>query len=79
MSNQDHRVLLSAYREGISSTEPLWQALSLYRVAEGVRQMRQARAAAAVAEGDTPNEPSERVPSDLTTVGQTMTPVYKTR
>ncbi|MGH3218309.1 MAG: methylamine utilization protein MauJ [Streptosporangiaceae bacterium] len=65
-----HRILLSAYREGISSTEPMWQALSLFRVAEGVLQMRRSRAAAAVAAGQTPAEPSERVPSDLTSISQ---------
>jgi ParB/RepB/Spo0J family partition protein len=70
VSDSDHRVLLSAYREGISSTEPLWQALSLFRVSEGVLQMRQARASATVTAGGIPAEPSERVPTDLTSVGQ---------
>ena len=69
VSDPDHRILLSAYREGISSTEPLWQALSLFRVAEGVLQMRKARTAAARLAGQVPAEPSERVPTDLTSLG----------
>lgn len=69
-SDPDHRILLSAYRKGISSTEPLWQALSLFRVAEGIHQMRQARVAAAVARGQVPAGPTERVPADLTSIGQ---------
>jgi hypothetical protein len=70
VSDPDHRILLSAYREGVSSTESLWQALSLFRVAEGVLRMRQNRAATATAAGQVPAEPSERVPSDLTSIGQ---------
>lgn len=69
VSDPGHRILLSAYREGISSTEPLWQALSLFRVAEGVLRMRKARNAAACAAGQVPAEPSERVPADLTSLG----------
>ena len=69
VSDPDHRILLSAYREGISSTEPLWQALSLFRVAEGVLQMRKARTAAVLAAAQVPAEPSERVPADLTSLG----------
>lgn len=69
VSDPDHRILLSAYREGISSTEPLWQALSLFRVAEGVVQMRKARNAAARAAGQVPAEPSGRVPADPTSLG----------
>ena len=68
-STPEHRVVLSAYRDGISSTEPMWQALSLYKVAEGVWALRNARRAAAVAAGQTPSEPNERVPTDLSTVG----------
>lgn len=74
ISDPDHRLLLSAYREGISSTEPLWQALSLFRVAEGVLQMRKGRTAAAIAAGQTPTQRAERVPTDLTTIGQPNDP-----
>lgn len=70
VSDPDRRPLLSAYRDGISSTEPFWQALSLFRVAEGVLQRRQARTAASVAAGETPRQRSGRVPPDLTTIGQ---------
>jgi hypothetical protein len=70
VSDPNHRILLSAYREGIGSTEPLWQALSLFRAAEGVLYMRQARKAATIAAGQTPSEPSETVPKDLTSIGQ---------
>ena len=74
VSDPQHRLLLFAYREGISSTEPLWQALSLLRVAEGVLQMRKARTAAAVAAGQTPTQRAERVPTDLTAIGQPNDP-----
>lgn len=69
VSDAEHRVLLSAYREGISSTEPMWQALSLYKVAEGVWAMRQARVQAARDAGLTPVEPNERVPTDVSAIG----------
>ena len=69
VSTPGHRVLLAAYREGISSAEPLWQALSLYKAAEGVWKLRRRRQEAAVASGETLHEPSERVPQDITAVG----------
>lgn len=73
----DHRVLLSAYRDGISSTEPLWQALSLFRVAEGVVKMRQARTAAVVAAGLIPPGLPERVPADVRSVGEPNDPAVR--
>jgi len=69
VSNREHQALLSAYREGISSTEPLWQVLSLFRVAEGVLQMRNTRRAAALAAGQVPAEPAERVPATVDSLG----------
>jgi hypothetical protein len=69
VSTPGHRVLLAAYREGISSAEPLWQALSLYKVAEGVWTLRRRRQEAAVAAGQPIHEPSEHVPQDVSTVG----------
>jgi hypothetical protein len=69
VSTPEHRVLLAAYREGISSAEPLWQALSLYKVAEGVWTLRRRRQEAAVAAGQPIHEPSEHVPEDVNTVG----------
>lgn len=69
VADADHRVLLSAYREALSSIEPMWQALCFYKVAEGVWAFRQRRTKAAIAAGATPNEPHERIPSDLTAMG----------
>lgn len=70
-SHLDHRLLLSAYREGISSTEPLWQAVSLFRVMEGVFKMRDERRAVLVAKGQQPpSQQAERVPDDVTTIGE---------
>jgi hypothetical protein len=69
VSNPEHQALLSAHREGISSTEPLWQVLSLFRVAEGVLQMRNVRRAAAIAAGQVSTEPSERVPEAVNSLG----------
>lgn len=69
VTDADHRVLLSAYREALGSTEPMWQALCLYKVAEGVWAFRQQRTQAAIAAGATPAEPNERVPTDLSEIG----------
>jgi hypothetical protein len=68
-STPEHRVLLAAYREGISSAEPLWQALSLYKVAEGVWALRAQRRKAMEEAGHPIHEPSERVPQDITNLG----------
>ena len=68
-SNPEHRALLAAYREGLSSAEPLWRALSLYKVAEGVWALRAKRRKAALDDGEQVNEPSERVPADVTAIG----------
>lgn len=69
VTDADHRVLLSAYREALGSTEPMWQALCLYKVAEGVWAFRQQRTQAAIAAGATPAEPNERVPTDFSEIG----------
>jgi hypothetical protein len=63
------RALLSSYREGMNSQSPFLRALSFARVIEGAMRLRQSRAAAVVASGGRPNEPSERIPSDLTELG----------
>jgi hypothetical protein len=68
-SHPEHRVLLAAYREGLSSAELLWRALSLYKVAEGVWALRAKRRKAALDAGEQVNELSERVPSDVSTIG----------
>lgn len=55
--------LLAAYREGISSTEPLYQALSLSKVVDGVYKLRGRRKAAVISAGKPYREPSERIHS----------------
>lgn len=70
LSTPDHRALLAAYREGISSTEPLWRALSLYKVAEGVWALRQRRREAAHAAGRRFRDQTERVPNDVRGLGE---------
>jgi len=56
------RHLLATYREGISSTEPLFQALSLYKVAEGVYSVRRQRMEAILANENSYRDPGERIP-----------------
>jgi hypothetical protein len=53
----------------MNSQSPFLRALSFARVIEGAMRLRQSRAAAVVASGGRPNEPSERIPSDLTELG----------
>jgi hypothetical protein len=69
ISTPEHRMLLASYREGLSSTEPLWQALSLYKVAEGVWALRNQRIQGHRAAGLAINQPSERVPGDVSNLG----------
>jgi hypothetical protein len=68
-STPEHRILLAAYREGISSAEPLWQALSLYKVGEGVWAIRAQRRKAMKEAGQPIRELSERVPQDISNLG----------
>ena len=64
-TDPDHRLLLGSYREGLSSSEPLWRALSLYKVAEGVRYLRECRRKERQKTGQRPIKlPSERIPAD---------------
>ncbi|MCZ9884738.1 hypothetical protein NFJ07_23420 [Arthrobacter sp. B2a2-09] len=67
-STPEQRRLLSSYREGLSSSEPLYQALSFYKVIEGVLTMRTIEDADLRARGETPNRESERIPQDITAV-----------
>lgn len=69
VSRPEHRLLLAAYREGLSSAEPLWRALSLYKVAEGVWALRAQRRQALLAARQPVSEPSERVPADVSNLG----------
>jgi hypothetical protein len=64
-TDPDHRLLLGSYREGLSSAEPLWCALSFYKVAEGVRYLRERRRKERQKAGQPPLKlPSERIPAD---------------
>ncbi|HUX11945.1 MAG TPA: methylamine utilization protein MauJ [Spirochaetia bacterium] len=65
-STPEQRRLLASYREGLSSSEPLYQALSFYKVVEGVLSMRGIEDAAHRARGETPNRAFERIPQDIT-------------
>ena len=69
VSTAKHRLLFAAYREGLSAAEPLWRALSLYKIAEGVWALRAERRHAALASGLPVHERSERVPADVTALG----------
>jgi hypothetical protein len=63
-TDPDHRLLLGSYREGLSSAEPLWRALSFYKVAEGVRYLRDGRRKERQRAGQPPIKlPSERIPA----------------
>lgn len=75
VSSPEHRQLLASYREGLSSTEPLYQALSLYKVGEGVWKLRDRRSDAVRAAGATPSEASERVPGDVSNLGDPAQPI----
>lgn len=68
-TDAEHRDLLATYREGLSSTDPLWQALSFYKVAEGVWGLRDLRRQAAKDAGAPLRDHGERVPDDVTTLG----------
>jgi hypothetical protein len=69
VSTPELRLLLAAYREGLSAAEPLWRALSLYKVAEGVWALRAFRAQSSLAAGLSVEQPSERVPTDVSALG----------
>lgn len=61
-SSERQERLLSAYRHGISSTEPAFQALSFFRVIEACYRLRGDRIAETKERGERPNEPSEEFP-----------------
>jgi hypothetical protein len=68
-STVECRALLSAYREGMNSPSRFLRALSFARVIEGAVRLRQSRAAAVLASGGRPREPSERIAGDLGELG----------
>lgn len=63
----EHRHFFSAYREALNSTNVFYQALSFYKVVEGVlaNRIRQKRAAKTYAKGDTGFLPAESFPNRL--------------
>ena len=64
LSTPTYRRFFSAYREGMNSTNPFYQALSFYKVAEGVKaeRIRKARRNHTYKKGDTPAHDNERFP-----------------
>jgi len=63
LSRPEHRELFSAYREAISGINALYQALCYYKVVEGVKRIRKAQAAAALAAGRVPQGSIEVFPA----------------
>lgn len=66
-SEQEYRRFFSAYREALSSTNIFFQALSFYKVIEGVlaHRIRQKRAAKTYVKGDLGFLPTEMLPKNL--------------
>lgn len=60
-----YRNVFSAYREGMNATNPFYQALSYYKVIEGLKRLRQSRRAFAKKKGSVVSEPQERIPKDV--------------
>lgn len=64
-SEPEHRLLLSAYREAVNALNPFYQALSYWRVIEGVYKARDLRRAEATRRGDPIRQPNERLPATV--------------
>jgi hypothetical protein len=62
LSRPEHRSLLSAYREGLTSASPLYQTICFFRVIEGVRKVRATRHQDAEAAGLTIDASQEKMP-----------------
>jgi len=60
-STQDGRILLAAYREGMSTAEPLYKALCMFRVIEGSYVLRDRRRAESVSKGEKFIDPGEKI------------------
>lgn len=60
-STSEGRILLAAYREGMSSLEPLYKALCMFRVIEGCYVLRSRRRSQAAAEQRKFVDPGERL------------------
>jgi hypothetical protein len=67
-SKLEYRLLFSSYREGLSSTNTFFQALSFWRVIEGVRALRQIRHKALTAAGMPIRDPSEAMPNEISSI-----------
>jgi hypothetical protein len=59
---KEFRPLASLYREAVNSNSPLYEFLCLFKIAEGVRNLRQRRAKEARDRGERFARPTERVP-----------------
>jgi hypothetical protein len=70
---EEMRSLLACYREGLNSNSPLYQALSFYKVMEGVEALtkRRSRAAARAGASSAADPMAERLPSDLSELIET--------
>lgn len=66
-STADGRILLAAYREGMSTLEPLYQALCMYRVIEGAYVLRARRQVEAVVNSGSFLDPGEVLSLDQIT------------
>lgn len=64
VSRENHRPLLSAFRDGLSSANPLYQVICFYRVIEGVRAVRSSRRQEATKRGIEISDPPERIPTE---------------
>lgn len=65
VSKPEYRAVLASYREGVNATNPFYQLLCFYRVAEGTRKLRAHRRAATIAAGGIFREPSDERFPDL--------------
>jgi hypothetical protein len=62
--SKEFRPLVSLYREGLSTNSPAYSYLCFFKIAEVILKRRQRMHAEAVARGDKPNRPFERIPDD---------------
>jgi hypothetical protein len=65
VSDETHRRLFAAYREGMNATNVFYQALSFSKAIEGCYRMRDAKNRAAKSSGGAPLRPSLELPAEL--------------
>ena len=76
----EYRGLISLYREGLESRSPVYQFLCLFKIAEGIRSLRERVAAEARKRGDVPpTRPVERVPKDAEEYESWLNAIYPGR